>query len=346
MILGRDQVEQDSMLIHRLQSTTPIIEQIRKISGNAGISLGVLHYGEVVYRANFGHRDVAARLPPNSDTVFPIASMTKSMVANAFAALVDKGKVQWNTRLSELVPEFKTLSDEIKCPELVTKANLVDLLAHRLGLTAGNNFGSQKDQQVLIDKSETARIVGSLQPLAPFRSKFMYLNWGYGLAGEILENFTGQDLESYFEESLFKPLGMSSTTMATPAGDNSVKCYMALSDATPWHIPSTAYVSGLARAGAGACKSTVNDLLILYNSWMEAAASQENENKSPSASPFKRVEDAWTVHADINSESGYGLGWVLTHLPAKLGLVGINGYEAPELPIVAQGTKSQRLVYH
>ena len=58
------------------------------------------------------------------------------------------------------------------------------------------------------------------------------------------------------------------------------------------------------------------------------------------------MTDIWTSHADINSESGYGLGWVLTNLPAKAGLVGINGYECPELPIVARGTKPQRMVYH
>ncbi|MCJ1242724.1 hypothetical protein MMC14_010733, partial [Varicellaria rhodocarpa] len=100
--------------------------------------------------------------------------------------------------------------------------------------------------------SETARILGSLQLLAPFRSKFIYSNWGYGLAGEILENLTGQGLEEHFQKSLFEPLGMSRTTLASFEGENCVKCYMALSNRTPREVPPTAYVAGKARAGAGA----------------------------------------------------------------------------------------------
>ncbi|KAI1150227.1 beta-lactamase/transpeptidase-like protein [Nemania diffusa] len=99
-----------------------------------------MHYGKAIYRANYGYRDVASRLPPTSDTVFPIASMTKAMVASAFATLVDDGQLSWETKLSDLVPEYRQMSDHIKCPELVTKANRIDLLAHRLGLTTGNNF--------------------------------------------------------------------------------------------------------------------------------------------------------------------------------------------------------------
>ncbi len=334
-------------VVQRLEEATPFIEKIRAISGNAGISLGVLHHGETIYRANFGFRDVASGLPPDSDTVFPIASMTKAMVASSFAALVDEGKIGWETKLSELVPEFKTLNENIKAPELVTEANLMDLLTHRLGLTQGNNFWSQKDQQVLIDKSETAKIVGSLQPLAPFRSKFMYLNWGYGLAGEILENVTGEGLEEHFQRTLFKPLGLSRTTMAVPDANDYVKCYMALSNATPWEVRATAYVAGKARAGAGACKSTVNDLLILYKAWMEAAADQEQVGRtSTPGSPFKCVGDTWTSRAAINDETGYGLGWAMTQLPCKAGLLGVNGYECPELPTIAKGIEPQPMVYH
>ncbi|KAJ8129903.1 hypothetical protein O1611_g3727 [Lasiodiplodia mahajangana] len=331
----------EEAIILRLKDTSSVIENVRRISGNPGISLGVMHHGKVIYRANYGYRDMDSRLPPTSDTVFPIASMTKALIAASFARLVDAGQLTWETKLSTLVPEYRQMNDQIKCPELVSKANLIDLLAHRLGLTAGNNFWSQKQQQVLIDKTETANIVGSLQPLAPFRSKFMYLNWGYGLAGEILENLTKAGLEEHFQRTLFQPLGMTNTTMAVPPSDNYVKCYMTLSNGTPSQIPPTAYEAGKARAGAGACKSTVNDLMVLYKAWMEAEAGGPDATDSP----FKRVHDTWTPHIEISGKTKYGLGWVITELPSQLGLVGLNEYECPELPVVAKGTKPQRLIY-
>ena len=57
----------------------------------------------------------------------------------------------------------------------------------------------------------------------------------------------------------------------------------------------------------------------------------------------RRVHETWTTHANITSDSGYGLGWVLTQLPTKAGLVGINGYECPELPTIARGSVSGAL---
>ena len=338
----------EAELLARLEQTGPIIEKIRRISGNAGLSLGILHHGKEIYRANYGHQDVAAKTPPTSDTVFPIASMTKSMIASGFASFVDRGNISWDTKLAERVPYFQSKAEEIKSRELFTEANVVDLLAHRLGLTAGNNFWSQKNQQVLIDKRETARIVGALEPLVPFRSKFMYSNWGYGLAGEILEELAGESLEEYFHKTLFKPLGLTRTTLGSPRDEEYAKCYMALSDATPYHVPPTAYYSGTARAGAGACKSTVNDLLKLYKAWMQAEADQSKTGETITpASPFRRVRDTWTGHIAINEESDYGFGWVLTHLPTKAGLVGVNAYECPgEYPVLAKGVKPQPLIYH
>lgn len=135
--------------------------------------------------------------------------------------------------------------------------------------------------------------------------------------------------------------------MAEPEGEDYTKCYMALSDATPWEIPRTAYSAGKVRAGAGACKSSVDDLLVLYHSWLAAAADQEQQQRTSTPGlPFDRVADTWTSQIDINDETGYGLGWTVTQLPAKVGLLGINGYECPELPVLARGTEPQRVVYH
>lgn len=339
--------QSDVALLKRLEATGPVIEKIREISGNAGISLGILHRGRVLYRANYGYRDVEARLKPTSDTVFPIASMSKALIASAFARLVDEGDFDWDTKLSSLVPEYSAPSDVIKCPELVTEANVVDLLAHRLGLARGDSYWLQKSQQVLVDRSETANMLGSLQPLSPFREKFMYSNWGYGLAGEILENITGMNMEEYFQKNVFKPLGMLHSTMAVPDEDKYAKAYMALSNATPWEIPPTGYEAGKSRAGAGACKSSINDLLVLYEAWMDSAADQEHRKSTSTAqSPFYRIADTWTSKMEINDGTGYGLGWCLTELPKVVGLLSVNEYECPNLPVLARGTQPQRLIYH
>ena len=83
--------QEDAAIVARLVETNLVIEQIRAIAGNAGISLGVLHQGQVIYRASYGHRDVAGSVALDSDTIFPIASMTKALVAAQFASFADEG---------------------------------------------------------------------------------------------------------------------------------------------------------------------------------------------------------------------------------------------------------------
>ncbi|GAP85015.1 putative beta-lactamase transpeptidase-like protein [Rosellinia necatrix] len=336
-------------IVARLESTTSVIEELRRITGNAGISLGVLHHGRVIYRANFGYRDMEAKIAPDSNTAFYLASMSKAMAANALTSLVKDGKVSFETKLADLVPEYRGASDILKCKELATEATLLDLMTHRLGITAGNNFWSQKGAKVLVDKSETARIVGFLQPVVPFRSSFMYSNWGYGLLGEIMESVSGEDLESLFQRTLFKPLGLERSSLEAIAGqwENVTKCYQALSDATPFEIPPTPYNEGSARAAAGAVKSTVNELLHLYGAWMAAANDQAStgHDETP-GSPFKHVSAQWMPHNKITEESDYGLGWVLTNLPAKASITSLNPFEGPDVPVLAKGTAPRRLVYH
>lgn len=141
-------------------------------------------------------------------------------------------------------------------------------------------------------------------------------NWGYGLTREILKGVSNQGLGTCLKTKLFDPLNMTRTTLGPLDGFNSAKSYMALRNATPFQVPPTAYMDGAAQAGAGACKSTVNDLLVLYNSWMSAAADQKESGKSCSSeSPIRRASKLWASHAKMTDDTSYGLGWVLTQLP-------------------------------
>lgn len=336
-------------VVARLEKTSSIIEELRRISGNAGLSLGVLHHGQVIHKANYGYRDVEAKIAPDSDTAFYIASLSKAMAANAFTSLANDGMVSLETKLVDLVPEYSDPSIDIKCKELMTEANPIDLMAHRLGTTGGNGFWSQKGSKVLVDKSETARILGSLQPLKPFRSSFIYSNWSYGLLGEIMESISGEDLESLFQRTLFRPLGLQGSSLNAISGtwDNVTKCYQALSDGTAYEIPPTPYNAGSARAAAGAVKSTVNDLLHLYSAWMAAAKDQASTGQSRTpGSPFVDVSAQWTSHNHVTDESNYGLGWIMTTLPAKVSIVSQNPFEGSDVPVLAKGTAPRRLLYH
>ncbi|KAH6672879.1 hypothetical protein B0J14DRAFT_563378 [Halenospora varia] len=68
-------------LSRRREALAPKIEELMKIAGTLGLSLGVLHQGKTIHVANFGCRDVAAKLPTTDETIYLLCSLTKVLLA-------------------------------------------------------------------------------------------------------------------------------------------------------------------------------------------------------------------------------------------------------------------------
>lgn len=98
----------------RLKSVTPIIQELLKISGSAGLSPGVLHQNETIYTANYGYQDVTNQVCPTFDTLYWVGSIAKSLTAAAIGALVEDCKLQWDSRVSDILPEFQHQDPEIR----------------------------------------------------------------------------------------------------------------------------------------------------------------------------------------------------------------------------------------
>ena len=274
--------------------------------------------------------------------------MTKALIVASVAVLVEDGLLKWVTTLPEVVPEFASKTTLVELEQLKHEANIIDLLAHRLGVTQRNMYRMQSHNKLLMDPGQTTRVLSALQPIKAFRSTMTYNNWPYGLASRILEDLTGESIGSFCKKYLFNPLGLKRTTLGVPPSSNYVKSYMALTNATPFEVPPPPFDDGKLLAASSACKTTINDLMTLYGSLLRAASHQLQTNAtSTPGSPFRRISDMWQSHISINEESSYGLGWVLTNLPAKGGLVGINAYEADSMPVIAKGTaEGTRMIYH
>ncbi|MCJ1398273.1 hypothetical protein MMC11_001470 [Xylographa trunciseda] len=72
-----------------------------------GASIGVLHEDKVIYKHNYGYRDVEAQIAPDDRTIFHIASLSKSFTAAGIGILVEEAKMSWNTPIREILPDFK-----------------------------------------------------------------------------------------------------------------------------------------------------------------------------------------------------------------------------------------------
>jgi len=171
-----------------------------------------------------------------------------------------------------------------------------------------------------------------------------YNNFAYSLGGDVIEKVSGQSHGTFLAERIFNPFGLEDTTLGPVSGSNYASSYMALSNATPYHVKPPPLEDGKLLAAAGATKSTLNNLLKLYAAWLKAAHQQTAEKIDPS--PFKLVPELWRRRIPVDDVSDYGLDWVVTELPAKAGLVGLNAGELEKMPVIAKDTGPRQMIYH
>ena len=145
--------------------------------------------------------------PVNTSSLFQIASVSKSFTATVMAQLVNEGKFKWTDTVKNLLPDFRMFPGD----DYVTNNMLVrDALLHSTGLVdeAGTYFGN-----LGYDRDETYTMLGLLKPGFSFRSAYDYNNITFVVCSKLIEKYTGKTWEENIRERVFKPLGMTSSTM-------------------------------------------------------------------------------------------------------------------------------------
>jgi CubicO group peptidase (beta-lactamase class C family) len=173
--------------------------------GQPGLAYGIVIGGELVHAAGLGERYLGGP-PPDAETVFRIASMTKSFTASAILALRDDGTVKLDDPAEAYVPELRGW------PPVSPDSARVSL-RHLLTMTAGfptdDPWG---DRQQGLPLEEFGRFLsgGVRFNWAP-GTRFEYSNLGYAILGLVITAVTGAAYQDYIRDRLLRPLGMTRT---------------------------------------------------------------------------------------------------------------------------------------
>ncbi|WP_244424542.1 serine hydrolase [Methylobacterium nodulans] len=186
-----------------IASLDAIASDVMKRSGVPGMAVAVVRDGKTVYAKGFGVRKIGESQPIDADTVFQIASLSKSLAASVVAHEVGLGTIKWDTPLVAHLPWFR-LGD----PWITQHVTIADMFSHRSGLPehAGDDledFGY--DRRTVLERLR-------LLPLRSFRDTYAYTNFGLTAAAEAVAAASGKDWESLSEDVLYKPLGMTATS--------------------------------------------------------------------------------------------------------------------------------------
>ena len=184
----------------QLQGLDEFVERIMQDWKAPGVALTVIKGDEVIFAQGFGKRDVAQGLPVTPQTLFPMASCTKAFTTAAMSVLVDQGMLDWDTPVREYLPRFR-LFDSVASERVTPR----DLVAHRTGLPRHDLVWYNN---TTISRQELVARLRYLEPTKDLRTLWQYQNMMYVVAGQLIEEISGQTWEEFVRTHLFQPLDM------------------------------------------------------------------------------------------------------------------------------------------
>ena len=180
-----------------------VVAEIMKRSHVPGMAVAVVIDGKTVLARGYGVRELGKKEPVDAQTVFEIASLSKSLTATVAAIEVTKGTIAWDDPVVRYLPDFKLSNAYVS-----QHATIGDFFSHRSGLpgTAGDDL-----EDLGYQRNDIIARLGQL-PLDAFRISYHYANFGTTIGAQAVAAAAGQPWEALAEELLLKPLGMKSTS--------------------------------------------------------------------------------------------------------------------------------------
>ena len=193
----------DGQIAMAISKLDGLVTDMMQRTGVPGIAVAVVADGKLSYAKGFGVREANKADKVDPDTVFQIASVSKSVGATVVAREVAAKKVSWNTPITNFLPWF-ALSD----PRVTDMVTIGDFYAHRSGLPdhAGDDLEDLGyDRRAVLERLR-------FLPLKPFRDNYDYTNFGPTASGEAVAAAAGTDWATLSDVAIYKPLGMTRTS--------------------------------------------------------------------------------------------------------------------------------------
>ncbi|HET9918361.1 MAG TPA: serine hydrolase domain-containing protein [Ktedonobacteraceae bacterium] len=182
-----------------------------------GLAVGVVRDGCLAFFKGYGLADIASNTPVTEDTVFRIASITKTFTAIAVMQLWEQGLIDLDAPANDYLRAYKLIPAKTR----FRPATVRHLLTHTAGIREVLHLSGLLRMRDLGETVPFGRPVpslaeyyrGGLRIDAEPGSRFMYTNHGFATLGQIVEDVSGQPLDRYMREHIFQPLGMANSDL-------------------------------------------------------------------------------------------------------------------------------------
>lgn len=285
-----------------------------------GMAVAVVRDTQVAYAKGFGWADAETRRPVTPETIFYIASTTKSFTGLAAAMLDEQGRLDLDAPLSRYLPTAR-----LQAPLSADSITLRSLLSHTHGI---DNDGPIVFRTAYSGEHTNDQLIALLAAHPPAKTgrEHVYGNVGYNIAGLAMDATLGESWRDVLQRMIFQPLGMTSTS-----------AYVSRVPRDRLAQPYRWEPSGFARApynkgdanmqAAGGLVSSATDMAR----WLEAHINDgmvDGRRVFPESAIAVSHRRQATIRRDVRglAQNGYGFGWQIATLGADTVLTHGGGF--------------------
>ena len=297
-----------------------ILTQLFALDLAPGMSVAVVRDTQVIYAKGFGWADVESRRPVTPETIFYIASTTKSFTGLAAVLLDEQGRLELDAPVSRYLPTAK-----LQAPLDPDSITLRALLSHTHGI---DNDGPIVFRTAYTGEHTNDRLIALLasHPAAKTGREYVYGNIGYNVAALAMDVSLGESWRDVLHRTIFQPLGMRSTSayVSRMPRDRLAQPYRR----EPTGFARAPYNKGDANMqAAGGLVSTTADMAR----WLEAHINEgviDGRRIFPASAIAETHRRQATVRANMRglAVNGYGFGWQIGTLGADTVLTHGGGF--------------------
>jgi CubicO group peptidase (beta-lactamase class C family) len=259
-------------------------------SGNKpSASVILIKNGQIEIAKSYGYSDLDNNVLATPKTNYRIASVTKQFTAMAIMILVNQDKLSYETKLTDIFPEF---------PKYGEKITIRQLLTHRSGLVKYNRFIEEGQTKQMLDKDVLNGLLETDSTYFHSNTKYAYSNTGYAVLALVVEKTSGMSFAKFMEKEIFQPLEMMNSTVLETNKEIKNRAYGYIVKDTLIIAKDQSITSAI--QGDGGIYSSALD----YYRWDKALYTDKLIPKNELDNAFYNYDKNGK-----SNESGYGFGW-------------------------------------
>ena len=268
-----------------------------------GISVGIVYDQDLLWQSGYGYSNLETKRPADADTLYSICSISKLFTAIGIMKLRDEGKLTLRDPVADHLDWF----DIDQAHEDGGPATIESLLTHSSGLPRESDFPYWNGPDYPFPtRAQIIDRLSSQETLYPAQTYFQYSNLALSLAGEIVQERSGQEYTQYINEKILEPLGLGDTRTYYPEdlrGEQMAIGYKGIQRAGTRDPVPPFFTRGI--TAAAGFTSSVNDL-AKFASWQFGLL----ENGSDDVLNANTLREMQRVHwVDPDWETTWGIGF-------------------------------------